>query len=419
MKNFKVGKKFIVSFGSILVLFLVSVIAAGIGISKAKTSYHQFYTEEYGAVVQIDQIRLNLQGALKELMLGVTSTDSQETAQKMKNVDSCMSNIDASLQWIYSNYEGDTSLLKEFENKRSANASVRRQIVEYASLGTDEGNQQALGLIFNQYNPQVEEYTAILERAFVAIEKESEEAYQSSMRMQRILLGLSIAIAAVAFLFTCLIAIDLTRNIMVPVKTIEDAMKEVVKGNLSVEVEYDSQDEFGDMAHNMHVMTTSVGSIIRDIEHVLSAMASGDFTVTSLAKDLYIGDYQKIFVSMRQIRDSLSSTLLTLNQSSDQVSSGSDQVSSGAQALSQGATEQASSVEELAASISEISNNINHNAVSAQEASRKSMEVGAEAGESNRRICSVRCQRLMHPPVKSERLLRPLKISPSRRIFLL
>ena len=162
MKNFKVGKKFIVSFGSILVLFLVSVIAAGIGISKAKTSYHQFYTEEYGAVVQIDQIRLNLQGALKELMLGVTSTDSQETAQKMKNVDSCMSNIDASLQWIYSNYEGDTSLLKEFENKRSANASVRRQIVEYASLGTDEGNQQALGLIFNQYNPQVEEYTAIL-----------------------------------------------------------------------------------------------------------------------------------------------------------------------------------------------------------------------------------------------------------------
>ncbi len=386
MKNFKVGKKFIVSFGSILVLFLVSVIAAGIGISKAKTSYHQFYTEEYRAVTQIDQIRLNLQGALKELMLGVTSSDAQETAQKMKNVDACMSSIDANLQWIYSNYEGDTSLLKEFENKRSANSSVRKQIVEYASLGTAEGKAQALEMIFNQYNPQVEEYTAILERAFEAIEKESEEAYQSSMRMQSILLGLSIAIAAIAFLFTCLIALDLTKNILVPVKTIEDAMKEVVKGNLSVEVQYDSPDEFGDMAHNMHVMTTSVGSIIRDIEHVLSAMASGDFTVTSLAKDLYIGDYQKIFVSMKQIRDSLSSTLLTLNQSADQVSSGSDQVSSGAQALSQGATEQASSVEELAASISEISNNINRNAAGAQEASKKSMEVGAEAGESNRRM---------------------------------
>ena len=75
-----------------------------------------------------------------------------------------------------------------------------------------------------------------------------------------------------------------------------------------------------------------------------------------------------------------------MNQSADQVSSGSDQVSSGAQALSQGATEQASSVEELAASINEISSNINRNAESAQEASKKSVAVGEEAGESNRRM---------------------------------
>lgn len=386
MKNLKVGKKFIVSFGSILLLFLISVVAAGIGISKAKASYQQFYEQEYGAVTQIDQIRLNLQGALKELMLGVASTDPQYSVAQAKKVDSCMANIQTNLEWIYNNYKGDLSLLKEFESKRAANASVRQQVVEYASMGTSEGNQKATDIALNQYNPQVEEYTEILERAYEAIEQESADAYQSSMRMQSILLGVSIAIAVVAFAFTCLIALNLTKNILVPVKTIEDAMKEVVKGNLSVEVSYDAQDEFGDMAHNMHVMTTGVGSIIRDIEHVLSAMASGDFTVTSTAKQLYIGDYQKIFSSMKQIRDSLSHTLTTLNRSADQVSSGSDQVSSGAQALSQGATEQASSVEELAASINEISNNINRNAAGAQEASRRSMEVGTEAGESNRRM---------------------------------
>ena len=85
-------------------------------------------------------------------------------------------------------------------------------------------------------------------------------------------------------------------------------------------------------------------------------------------------------------RDSFNATLSTLNVSAGQVSSGADQVSSGAQALSQGATEQASSVEELAATINEISTNINRNAEGAQEASRKSVEVGDEAGESNRRM---------------------------------
>lgn len=386
MKNLKVGKKFIVSFGSILLLFLISVVAAGIGISKAKTSYQRFYTEDYRAEMMVKDIQLNLQGALKELMLGVVASDTQETAQRVKNVDACMEILNSDLEWIYANYDGDVSLLKDFENQIAENKTLRQQVIECAMQGTTEGTAQAITLVLEQYNPKVEEYTQILERASAAMETSSESSYHSAMRMQSFLLGLSIAIAAVAFIVTCIIALNLTKNIMVPLKIIEDAMMEVVQGNLSVNVEYDSVDEFGDMAKNMHTMTSGVSRIIKDIDHVLNAMANGDFTVTSTARELYIGDYQMIFGSMKQIRDSLSSTLNTLNQSADQVSSGSDQVSSGAQALSQGATEQASSVEELAASISEISNNINRNAAGAQDASQKSMKVGEEAGESNRRM---------------------------------
>lgn len=386
MKNLKVGKKFIVSFGSILLLFLISVVAASIGISKAKASYQQFYTEDYRAVMMVKDIQLNLQGALKELMLGVVSSDAQETAQRVNNVDACMEILNSDLEWIYSNYDGDVSLLKDFESRMANNKALRQQVIDYAVQGTTEGRDQAIKLVLEQYNPQVEEYTQILERASAEMETSSETSYDSAMTMQSFLLGLAIAIAAAAFIVTCIIALNLTRNIVAPLKIIEDAMMEVVQGNLSVSVEYDSADEFGDMAKNMHTMTSGVSKIIKDIDHVLNAMANGDFTVTSTARELYIGDYQMIFGSMKQIRDSLSSTLNTLNQSADQVSSGSDQVSSGAQALSQGATEQASSVEELAASISEISNNINRNAAGAQEASQKSMKVGEEAGESNRRM---------------------------------
>ena len=163
-------------------------------------------------------------------------------------------------------------------------------------------------------------------------------------------------------------------------------MSEVVKGNLSVSVDYESRDEFGSMAGSMRSVTTGLARIIKDIETVLSAIAGGDLTVVSSDRGMYVGDYQKILEAMKGIKSSFNSTLTTLNQSADQVSSGSDQVSSGAQALSQGATEQASSVEELAASINEISSNINRNAESAQEASKKSVAVGEEAGESNRRM---------------------------------
>ena len=87
MKNLKVGKKFLVSFGIILTLFLVSVVAAGIGISKSKSSYEKFYQEDYHAMANIYEMRISLQRALKELMLSAVGTDSSETEQRIATVD--------------------------------------------------------------------------------------------------------------------------------------------------------------------------------------------------------------------------------------------------------------------------------------------------------------------------------------------
>ncbi|NBH73101.1 methyl-accepting chemotaxis protein [Clostridiaceae bacterium] len=386
MKNLKVGKKFLVSFGIILTLFLVSVVAAGIGISKSKTSYEKFYEEDYHAMANIYEMRISLQRALKELMLGVMSTDSSETEERIATVDQHVSNIQEKLQWIYSNYSGDVSLLKDFEAKMGDAKGLRLQIYEYARMNSEEGNLLAQDLLMNEYNPKTEEFANILQTAFNNMEAGCQTTYDTAMMLDNALLVLAIVIAAVAFAITCVIAVMLTNNILNPVKRIEDAMEDMVKGHLSVEVNYQANDEFGDMSQNMHKVAQGVGTIIRDIETVLSAMANGDFTVHSTAPEIYIGDYQKIFHSMKKIKDSFNNTLTTLNRSADQVSSGSDQVSSGAQALSQGATEQASSVEELAASINEISGNINRNAENAQVAGQKAQMVGEVAGESNRRM---------------------------------
>ena len=124
------------------------------------------------------------------------------------------------------------------------------------------------------------------------------------MMLLNLIIGVSVAIAVGAFVFTVIIALSLTKNIMVPLQKIEEAIVEMVKGNLSVRVEYDSQDEFGDMARNVCQMTSSVSRIIQDIKGILSAMAEGDFTVHSTASQLYTGDYETIFHSMKQIKES-------------------------------------------------------------------------------------------------------------------
>ena len=386
MKNLKVGKKFLLSFGIILALFLVAVISSSVGIMKAKGSYESFYEEDYRVITNIYEMRVSLQRSLKELMLSVVELDDSNTRERIASSDQYLTHIQESLQWIYTNYTGDSSLMKEFETKLNSTTDVRQQIVANATLGTEEGNGTAQQIVLNQYNPLTEECATLLQTAFANMEKECEAVFEDAMAMNNMLMTLSIVVSVIAFVLTCMIALTLTSNVLNPMKEIESAMTEMSNGHLSVDIRYESKDEFGDMAGNMRSMSMGVGTIVKDIELLLSAMAEGDFTVRSSSPELYIGDYQKIFQSMKKIKDSFNDTLSTMNRSADQVSSGSDQVSSGAQALSQGATEQASSVEELAASINEISGNINRNAEGAQEAGKKAEAVGEVAGESNRRM---------------------------------
>ena len=386
MKNLKINTKFIVCFGLILVLFLVSVIATCSGIAISKNGYQNFYEEEFVAVTTVQDVKTKLQEALKEMLLVVETTDGQDYTQRSQIINQNISDIRTSVETLSRDYDGDTTLLEQFLTLMTNNGSVREKVMEQAALRTEEGNQAAREIIHNEYIPVVEEYTAVLNEAYTEIGTTCQNNFDDQMLQLNGLLAAGIVIAAVAFVITVVLALRLSVSITVPVKIIEAAMKEMVVGNLSVQVDYSAGDEFGSMAASMGKVTKEVSAIVGDIERVLGAMADGDFTVHSKAASAYVGDYEKIFHSMKKIKDTFNETLATLNRSATQVSSGADQVSSGAQALSQGATEQASSVEELAASINEISNNINQNAQGAQEASNKSMQVGEKAGESNDRM---------------------------------
>ena len=386
MKNLKLNVKFLVSFGLILVLFLVSVVATCSGIAISKSGYRSFYEEDFMAVAEVQDIEVKLQEAVKEMLLAAETTDQQEYNQRAQVINQNLDAITATVDQLIVEYAGDTTLLQQFESMMKNNASVREKVMTAASVCTAASNQEAMEIIENEYIPVVEEYTAVLEQAFTQINTKVQENFDDQMFQLSGLLALGIGIAAAAFIITVILALRLSVNIATPVKVIEAAMKEMVAGNLSVDVQYESQDEFGSMADSMRAVTSGVSTIVKDIEKCLGAMADGDFTVRSNITELYVGDYSKIIESMRKIKDSFNDTLSTLSRSANQVSSGSDQVSSGAQALSQGATEQASSVEELAASINEISNNINQTAHQAQEASGKSMQVGQKAGESNERM---------------------------------
>lgn len=190
------------------------------------------------------------------------------------------------------------------------------------------------------------------------------------------------AILAIGFLLciviTSLICLFRTRALVRPLRLIGQVAQKFAEGNLSSDIERQTNDEIGDLEEVFTHTQASLKRIISDIAYVLGEISNKNLTAQTSA--LYRGDFVQIQQSLHGITDAMKETMSQVRTAADQVDAGANQVASGAQALAQGSTEQASSVQELSASASEISQKISYTAERAEHANEQSKFAGEKLG---------------------------------------
>ena len=194
---------------------------------------------------------------------------------------------------------------------------------------------------------------------------------------------LNVAVIVVSILASVVVAVKLSSNISVPMRACAERMKLLVEGDLKSPVpQATGQDETAELTRSTASMVAGLNTIINDIDHLLNEMANKNFDIQSAHRDAYVGGFQSILSSMRNLKVELSSTMHQIDSAASQVSAASGQVSTGAQTLSQGSMEQASAVEELAATINDISASAKKTTSAAAEAGRYVGLAGAQLGTS-------------------------------------
>lgn len=194
---------------------------------------------------------------------------------------------------------------------------------------------------------------------------------------------INVLVIVISILASIVVALKLSSNISKPMRACARRMKLLVEGDLeSPAPEVAGRDETAELTRSTGEMVQGLNIIIHDIDYLLNQMANQNFDIVSSNREAYVGDFQSILSSMRNLKLELSSTIRQIDASAGQVSSASGQVSNGAQALSQGTMEQASSVQELAATITEISESAKRTAAAAEEAGEFVNQAGAQLGVS-------------------------------------
>ncbi len=385
MKNLKLRMKLLISLAVIILATLVLGITAFISIRHINNQVNVFAQKAVPNTKYSQQIQTQLEKVQINMLRALIENDLNLISQQLQEVDEDTTNLNNILSLYKQNASIDISLFSGLENALKQMANAEQQMSSLLATDDEELNNQAYEIYKSDFEAGLNQAESALSTVINAqedmIQKQVEESNTITSRAYLAI----IIILILSIIISMIMVKTLSVLILTPLNQVLYAMEEMSKGNVHTTVEYESKDEFGEMADSVRSSVSTLAEYITQIDDMMHRMSEGDFKIER-AKEPFKGDFSSIEDSIMKFVDKISDTLQTVAESSVQVSSGASQVSSGAQALSQGTTEQASSVEELSATITEISNQVSRNAENANQANQKANQVENEASESSNRM---------------------------------
>lgn len=204
-------------------------------------------------------------------------------------------------------------------------------------------------------------------------------------------MALNIVVIVISILISVVIALRLAGSISKPMKACAQRMKLLVDGDLDSPMpKVKSRDETAILVASTSSLVEGLRTIINDISYLLTSLANQNLDIDTQHEEVYVGSFQDILVSVRNMKVQLNAIMRQVNHSAEEVSSTSALLSSSAQTLSQGTIEQASAVEQLASQITEISRQAKSTAESATQVKEQTHDSGEEIA-----LCNQQMQKLM------------------------
>ena len=382
--NMKLRSRMLLSYAVIIIICLTAGFAALFMLNKIGDNLSSFYNNNYTVTVNVWKAKREMQAARADILNAILDAESNEADESIEEASKSLANMRATFPVIRNTFKGDIAMVDQVDTLLQQAIVYRDQVFEFLETGKREEAYQVMKSdyipLLNKMSDTLQDIADVAGENALLMVEEGEQAQKTAVIIIISIMGLSIMSAV-------LLGLYISNGIRRPVKEIEDAAQKLAEGELdSASVAYTSKDELGRMSDSIRDLIEYQKTIIEDISCILESMSERDFRVRSNVKEYYRGQYYQVLLSMRGLRDKLSSLLLQISQSAEQVADGSEQISSRAQALAMGATEQAGSIEELATAVNNISEHVKETEENANDARNQTNQAGIQISESNQQM---------------------------------
>ncbi len=382
LKNLKVSSKLKLAFGSIIGMFVFAIILSVILTVLVAFSFRTFYTDAYSNSIHQLEIQRDIQMVGKLAVLNLNTEDAEEVAKYTGVINGKLEGISAeiaTLQNALSDKQLVEQLATEFDKLKAIVVAMDEQI-------TAQNKDAAFEIYDSQFYAQSEALNAALNQIAEYTDKTAVTELNTSSYLAIANIAILIILAIVSICMAIKTATTLGKNISLPVQELQQATASLRQGNLDIQIAYDSEDEFGQLATDFTATSATLHAIINDAGYLLGEMADGNFNINTPIEDQYVGEFNALLMSMRNLNRTLDGTLRQINEMSDQVAIGSDQLAQSSQALAEGATDQAGAVEELTATIENVTNIAAESAENATAAAGNMASAAKQAEQSGEEV---------------------------------
>lgn len=354
LNDMKINKRLMLSYAVVLVFLLISIIVSISNLVNIGNQIETFYEHPFTVSAAANTINAKFEEMQKSVFRSISTEDQKIVAEAIQEAKDCAEAIQENMVIVKNLFLGDQEIVNSLQDRLTALAPMREEVLE---LAIQNRNVEAAEYMEANNIPVIKEAQKYLDMLIATADESGNTLIKDVQAARALAIFILIAMGAFSVGVSLVFAKIITDSIKTPVGQLEVMAGNLVAGNLDASViTYTAKDEIGELSGNMKEAVGILQKIIQDVAYLTSEIALGNFTVKTQNDSIYVGDFQPLLLSLRDMNANLSSTMSKINEASEQVTMGSTQMAESAQSLAEGATEQAGAVEELNATIEDVAN---------------------------------------------------------------
>ncbi|MCR4590588.1 MAG: methyl-accepting chemotaxis protein [Lachnospiraceae bacterium] len=340
---------------SVLMLIFLVIIAG---------NFLNFYNVQYVTEKYQMEIRKDVQTINKRLLFAQASNDPSITADQAEDLEERFTKITSYFETISKNLN-DEALGTQL---KTAWNDVKNASFEMLDLVNAGDQAAALDYYNNQLNEKSEVLADLLDATGERADAAAEGKYRAIMLISVIAIIVLVAASVLMIIVSGIRNRRLIKSIEGDLQILKDAAAEIARGNVHAEINYDKDNEIGEVADQLRYAVNSLSMYIDKISDVMSTMADGNFNISF--EQGFEGDFVSIQTAIESFSGKISDSMQEIIEVSGMVSAGSGQLADAGRSLADTTTNQANIVEELSKKVGSISEEISGNSTEAENISK-------------------------------------------------